>query len=80
MQQQKTCILQADQSLIHWATTKLKYTNGYLKYAHIFRPMIYPFALQTDIYLHDNSRTYENPSNETSNPISINKHLLGFLF
>ena len=41
--------------------------------------MIYPFALQTDINLHDNSRTYRNPSNETCNPISINKHLLGSL-
>ena len=41
--------------------------------------MIYPFALQIDINLHDNSRTYRNPSNETCHPISINKHLLGSL-
>jgi hypothetical protein len=76
MQQQRLCILQTDQSLIHWALTESSHTDGYLKHAHIFMHMIYPFALQTDIYLHDNSRTYGNPSNETSNLISINKHLL----
>ena len=79
MKQQITCILQADQSLIHWALTESSHTDGYLKHAHIFRHMIYPFALQIDINLHDNSRTYRNPSNETCNPISINKHLLGSL-
>ena len=52
MQQHKTCILQADQSLIHWSSTELKYANGYLKYAHIFRPMIYLIDLQTDISVH----------------------------
>ena len=59
MHKKKTCILQADQSLIHWASTESKYANGYLKYAHISRPMIYLIDLQTDINLHDNSRTYE---------------------
>ena len=59
MQQQRICILQAGQSLIHLAQNKLKYANGYLKYAHIFRPMIYLIDLQTDISVHNNSRAYE---------------------
>ena len=79
MKQQRTYTLQADQSLIHWASTESSHTDGYLKHAHIFMHMIYQFALQTYINLHDNSRTYKNPSNEICNPISINKHLLGSL-
>ena len=58
MQQQRICILQADQSLIHWASTESKYANGYLKYAHISRHLIYLIDLQTDINLHNNSPTY----------------------
>ena len=38
--------------------TQLKYAAGYLKYAHIFRPMIYLIDLQIDISLHNNSLAY----------------------
>ena len=80
MQQQETCTPQADQSLIHWASTESSHTDGYLQYTDIFKYLIYLLDLQLDIYLHSNSRAYENPPGVICNPININKHLHEVLF
>jgi hypothetical protein len=80
MQKQRKCILQANQSLIHWASTELQHTDGNLKYTRISRNLIYLSDLQIDISLHNNSRAYYYPPGVTCNPISINKHLLGAFF
>ena len=51
-----SCILR---SAIYWELNKLENTQEYPKYTHIPRYHIYPFTLQTYIYLQNETHTYQ---------------------